>query len=446
MYNNSFCIFHDNCYLCIGLIYKKIKFMLYRTLILAFFLLFTTMEAGAQLRTRHNNAEKTAEKKLQKKYLDSLASLRDSIYSDSVQVAKIKPVDTAPFFLPLTFYGQITHNAFSLSKDIGSLEEQLLNVYLTRPEFVVNTQRDLEKAGPTLAPKTVTETPVNIVSKSEPQEAEPLPVDVIVLKPNFWNYGGDYKLQLIQNFISDNWYQGGESNYTMLGTVTLSANYNNKQKVKWDNTLEMKLGMQTSRSDTVHSMRPSEDLIRYTGKLGLQATKRWYYTFQLTSWTQFVRHYNNNSNKVQSDLFSPLNVNASVGMDYNVNWLKNKLTGSIHLAPFSYNFKYVGRLGLASRNGIDADHHSLNDFGSQITVNLTWKFSDDIRWKTRLYWYTTYERTDAQWENTISFKFNRYLSTDIFFYPRFDDSRRKDDKLGYWMIKEYFSLGFSFSM
>lgn len=417
-----------------------------RTIIPCLLLLLTAASSPAQPRPRHSDTEKAATRKLQQKYMDSLALAHDSIYSDSVRVPRIKPIDTAPFFLPLTFYGGIAHNAFSISKDIKPLEERLLSVYLARPELVVNTQQNLEEAGPTLAPKTMTETPVSIVSKSNPQEAEPLPIDVIVLKPNFWTFGGDYGLQLIQNYITSNWYQGGESNYTMLGTATFIANYNNKQKVKWDNTLEMKLGMQTSRSDTVHKRRPSEDLIRYTGKLGLQATKKWYYTFQLTTWTQFVRHYATNSEDVQSDLFSPLNVNASIGMDYNVSWLKNKLTGSVHLAPFSYNFKYVGRLGLASRNGIDADHHSLNDFGSQVTVSLNWKFSDDISWQTRLYWYTTYERTDAQWENTISFKFNRYLATKVFFYPRFDDSRTRDDKLGYWMLKEYFSLGFSFSM
>lgn len=28
-------------------------------------------------------------------------------------------------------------------------------------------------------------------------------------------------------------------------------------------------------------------------------------------------------------------------------------------------------------------------------------FSDLIKWKTRLYGYTTYERTEVEWENTL---------------------------------------------
>ncbi len=55
--------------------------------------------------------------------------------------------------------------------------------------------------------------------------------------------GGDYYLQFLQNYVSDNWYKGGESNYSMLGSVTMQANYNNKQKVKWENKLEMRLGL-----------------------------------------------------------------------------------------------------------------------------------------------------------------------------------------------------------
>ena len=384
--------------------------------------------------------------KLLHKYADSLIIFRDSLYRDSVHAASMKPMETAPYFLPFTFYENVAGNALSIDKKLSDTDSTLLAFYLNHPELVINTQRRLETTGPVIKPKTIKESPTEIIEKTLPQEPDRQPIDLVVFKPNFWNFGGDYYLQFMQNYLSGNWYQGGESNYSMMGSVTLSANYNNKQKVKWDNTLEMKYGLQTTRSDTVHKTRTSEDLLRYTGKLGLQATKKWYYTFQLIAQTQWARHYSTNSSKVQSDFFSPFNLNLSVGMDYNVSWFKNRLTGSFHLAPLAYNFKYSGRLALSKRNGIDEGKHSLNDFGSQTTIRLNWKISDNISWATRLYWYTTYERTEAEWENTFSFQFNRYLATKIYLYPRFDDGRSKDDKMGYWMFKEFVSIGFSYSM
>lgn len=380
-------------------------------------------------------------------YADSLAILRDSIYSGKMRVPHLKPIDAAPMFLPMTFYNGVVAEALSMQSEPTDIDKRLLSVYLQHPEYVLNTENRLQETGPMLPPSEVRETPVVVLPENnKPGEPDALPVDVIVFKPNFWTFGGDYYLQFLQNYLTDNWYQGGESNYSMMGSVTLTANYNNKQKVKWDNKLEMKFGMQTTKSDTLHKTKPTEDMLRYTGKLGLQATKNWYYTFQVIASTQFARHYKTNTKTVQSDLLSPLSVNLSIGMDYTVKWLKNRLTGSIHLAPLAYNFKYVDRIDLATRNGIDEGKHSLNDFGSQTTIDLTWKFSDNISWKTRLYGYTTYHRMDAQWENTFSFQFNKYLATKLFLYPRFDDGRTRDEKLGFWMFKEYVSIGFSYSM
>ena len=58
--------------------------------------------------------------------------------------------------------------------------------------------------------------------------------------------------------------------------------------------------------------------IRYTGRLGLQASKKWYYSLQLIAYTQFARGFKSNDATVYSDILSPLNVNVSVGMDYRI--------------------------------------------------------------------------------------------------------------------------------
>ena len=288
--------------------------------------------------------------KLVTAYMDSLRLFSDSLYRDSVKASRpLYESSTAPLFLPMTFYRGVAHRAFSLDGTLTPTDASLLWVYLHRPGAVKTTQRDLEKTGPVLRPTTITEHPVAVVKPTKPEEPEYVPMDMVVFKPNFWNFGGDYYLQFLQSYISPNWYKGGESNYSAVGALTLEAHYDNKQKFRWDNKLEMKLGLQTTKGDSLHKVKSTEDLLRYTGKLGLQATKHWYYTFQLIATTQFLRKYNTNSPNVKSDFMSPFNLNASLGMDYNISWFKNKLTGKVHLAPLTYSLRYCSRSFLFAR-------------------------------------------------------------------------------------------------
>lgn len=402
---------------------------------------------------RGGYGKKKVEKDRVAEYMDSLTASRQRI--DSLVKPKINSC-YSQLFVPLTFYHEPAARFLRLAPGKcvvadslqAAIDQALMHVYLNRPDLVRVHESHLVSVGaPIVSEPAPRHVATDIVKEVAPVAIEPTvaPMDILVTKPNFWTFRGDYYLQFLQNYVSDNWYKGGESNYSLLGSVTMQANYNNKQKVRFDNKLEMKLGFQTSRGDTLHSFKTSEDLIRYTGKLGLQATKRWYYSLQLIAYTQFMRGYKSNDMKVYSDIFSPLNLNLSVGMDYTVEWINKRLTGTIHLAPLAYNFKYVGRKDLATRYGLKEGEHTLNDFGSECTIDLTWAFTDMIKWKTRLYGYTTYERAEVEWENTLSFQFNKYITSNIFIYPRFDDGAKRDKDHGYWQLKEYMSIGFAYS-
>lgn len=420
----------------------------------------STAFAQATHRTRHNKAKDTL---IVKSYTDSLRNYKLMLDSTSINIPDSdRDPRTFYIFAPATFYYSVAKDLLQTNDDNKTkqpydssrdMDRIMMNIYLNHPNLVAKSERSLNRIG---AVHKEMDAPiknkVQLVTKTDALPIEEddeehfnLPMEIVVKKPNFWKYSGDYYLQMLQNYVSSNWYKGGESNYSMVASVTMQANYNNKQKVKLYNKLEMKLGFQTSRGDTLHSFKTSEDLIRYTGKLGLQASKKWYYSLQLIAYTQFMRGYKSNDKKVYSDILSPLNINLSVGMDYNVVWFNKKLTGNIHLAPLAYNFKYVGRKELATRYGLDEGKHTLNDFGSECTVDLTWAFTNTIKWKTRLYGYTTYERAEVEWENTISFQFNKYITSNLFIYPRFDDGAKKDESHGYWQLKEYMSIGFAYS-
>ena len=387
-------------------------------------------------------------------YLDSLLSYRQK---QMAKDAEVKELDGRYFrlFAPLTFYHSPAGRALAFSEDsLGGddvtieVDAVLMSLYLRRPDLVKSTETKLDKTGSVRDDfEKPVKNEVDMTKAVEPLPQAPVyvPQGLVIQKPNFWTFKGDSYLQLMQNFVSDNWYKGGESNYSMLGQVTFSANYNNKEGVQIDNILELKLGFQTSPSDTIHKFKTNNDMIRYTGRFGLQAIKNWNYTLQVLAYTQFTRGYKSNDTKVYSDFMSPFNLNLGLGMTYNVKALKGKLTGKVNISPFSYNWKYVDRKDLTGHYGIPGDHNSMDDYGSQITSELQWVFSNQVKWKTRFYYYTTYKRTEMEWENTINLSISKYISTNIFIYPRFDDSVSRDSDLGYWQFKEYCSLGVTYA-
>jgi hypothetical protein len=363
---------------------------------------------------------------------------------------------TAPLFLPFTYYENVAHEALSLDEKTSDVNATLLNFYLKRPDLVATSESQLREQYDT---PEITEPEQVVVTTptpeiTAPEEPEAPQVDVEVKKPNFWTYKGDGFLQFLQNYVSGNWYKGGESNYSMLSALTLEANYDNKSKWKWDNKLELKLGFQTSPSDTVNKFKTNEDLIRLTSKVGLQASKRWYYTLQFIGYTQFTRGLKANDRRTYSDFMSPFNLNLSLGMEYKMEWFNKRLTGTINISPLALNYRYVDRtifinndgseIWFPTRHGIDPDKHHLLDFGSQFVIDYTWKLAENITWKSRMYGFTSYKRVEYEWENTFSFQFNKYISSKLFLHPRFDDNRARDDKHGYWMFKEFFSIGFNY--
>ena len=435
--------------------------MKYKYIFILVAALLVTVDSSAQ-RKNKSRVKKTAVEKVDtpqivKNYADSLLVLRQQL--DSIQRVneslRTEVSDGRYFrlFAPTTFYHSGANKSLSFAPNTGdevtdAVDQAMMSLYLRRPDLVKNNESRLREVGSIREDVNQELTQqVKLTEKAAPvpDEPEAVPIGLVVVKPNFWKFKGDCNLQFLQNFVSGNWYKGGESNYSAIGAVTLDLNYNDKDRITFENKLEMKLGFQTSRTDTVHKIKTNNDLLRLTSKLGLQAHKRWYYTLQLLAYTQFAQGYKANDEFVYSDFMSPFKLNVGIGMEYKVEALNKRLTGNLNFLPLSFNFMYVGREALISRNGIKGDHHTLEDFGSQFTANLQWKITDQVTYKTRLYANTSYHRSLVEWENQFELKVSRYISANLFLYPRFDDSSVRDDDLGYFQFQEYSSLGVSYS-
>jgi hypothetical protein len=199
----------------------KIRFGL---LILA--LLAGAVTADAQRSRRHNVVVKTPS--IVKSYVDSLAHIRERI--DSTEMSS-DDSRYAMLFTPLTYYRSPANQFLRLRPEGGvgdslgvMLDKTLMDVYLNRPDLVKTTQRHLEEVGAPIVADTKAKKPKrDIIEEVAPKVFEPetAPSDIVIFKPNFWTFGGDYYLQFLQNYVSDNWYKGGESNYSLLGRVTM---------------------------------------------------------------------------------------------------------------------------------------------------------------------------------------------------------------------------------
>ena len=429
-----------------------------KNILLIAVLLLLTLTVSAQRRTRKPVKAAVPDSALVvKKYLDSLNVMRQRL--DSLQQVndqlRTEQNDGRYFrlFAPTTFYHSGAQKSLSLqpkSDDevADAIDEALMSLYLRRPDLVVDNETNLQEAGSIrddVNQELTQEVELTDFAALVPDEPEAVPISIVVHKPNFWKFKGDGYLQFLQNYVSTNWHKGGESNYSAVAAATLEYNYNDKDKITFDNKLEMKLGVQTSPSDTVHKYKTNNDLLRFTSKLGIQAHKKWYYTLQLLAYTQFARGLKANDENVYSDFTSPFDLNIGIGMQYNVDALGGKLKGTLNFLPFAFNFRYVAREALISANGIKGDHHTLEDFASQFTGELKWNIFDQLSWKTRLFAITTYHQAKIEWENQFELKVTKYISANLFVYPRYDDGNIWDEKMGYFQLQEWSSLGLTYS-
>ncbi len=417
--------------------------------------LLTTVQVQAQRKKKEPVEPSTSQ--VVKDYMDSLQVLR--LQLDSLQAinTRLRQESTDGryyrLFAPTTFYHSSANQSLSLKPKMGdevtdAIDEAMMHLYRNRPDLIKNNETNLKKVGSLredVNKELVQHVDLTDMAVPLPDEEDVAPVQLMVKKPNFWKFKGEGYLQFLQNYVSDNWSKGGESNYSAQGAATLELNYNDKDRITFENKLEMKLGLQTSPSDTVHTFKTNNDLLRLTSKLGIQAHKHWYYTLQMLAYTQFARGLKANDKKVYSDFTSPFDLNLGIGMEYKVEAMNKRLTGTLNFLPLSFSFRYVGRQNLAKSYGITGDHHTMEDFASQFTGELKWKILDQLSWKTRLYAITTYHQSKIEWENQLELKVTQYISANLFIYPRFDDSNDPDDNMGYFQLQEWSSIGLSYS-
>ena len=377
-------------------------------------------------------------------------------------------------FMPLVLYGSAVSDAISPRIREGAvsdsllpldpletgsdytlarmIDEALVKVYLEHPELVKMTEEELMGV-PGIIPISddmamgirLNDSRAN--GRRPSNEYDP---DMVRSKPRYWKTFGNFQGKYTQSYYSENWYKGGESNHSILGQINFEADYAKKQTT-FDNKLELKLGYYTTEINGENTFRTNEDLIRLTSKYGLKAYESWYYSAQFQGYTQFMPVYDTKvTTLLKSKFFAPAYGNLSVGMDYKPKFKNKNITLSMLLSPFSYNCRYVSVDSIATNFGIDKGKNFKYTIGSRLDGNLKWKFLEDFTWTSKAQFYTSYESTEVNFENTIDYKLSKYLSLQFFCHWRFDDSvKRKKNKegelMGYSQFKEFLTLNFNYA-
>lgn len=275
------------------------------------------------------------------------------------------------------------------------------------------------------------------------------------IRLRYWVPAFETSIQLSQNYISDNWYKGGSSNLNLYTRTYLGMQYS-KDKITWLNELENKLSLYTAEGSNKGSRyRISENLLRLRSNLGLKASKHWDYTIDAEARTQLFSTFNAARTVTQSALLSPLSTNIGVGMQYKyvsrrTNIYARRIAYSMNIAPFSYTMRVTGRKDIdLPRHGLTAEKPYYHRIGSTLRATLQWDFNMDISWTSRLYFNTSYQNVEAEWENTLVMRLGRYFSTRINVHLRFDDSVAALHDRGWrkhLQINELLSFGFNYKL
>ena len=397
------------------------------------------------------------ERRIVDRYIDSLQSALSR-----KDVKLLEEIDISPFyyqmFFPSTYYSNVTRSAFSLdSTSQTPMNLQLLQLYTARPSQVQHYDAQFKneallESGRTPAGQSSDDIKKELnsaISSNARNKVgdDNLDIGLQVVRPNFWKTAGSFSMKFTQNYFSENWYQGGNNNGTMLATLNLSAIYNDTKKITWENRLDVRLGFITTTSDTCHTFLTNTDKIQLNTKLGVKAIKQWNYTVSGEAKTQMMPGYRSNNRLKFSDFLSPLDVSVSTGMDFKPK-LKNGNTLSLALLPLSYKMRFI--------NSHDENIHKVNkfenrrvsqDYGSRIEFNCKFSIAKNFSWKCRSYCFTSFEYVEAELENIFTYEFSKYITTDVYTLWRFDDNRPikyYDDNLGYFQFKEYFTLGLKY--
>jgi hypothetical protein len=275
-----------------------------------------------------------------------------------------------------------------------------------------------------------------------------------------WIIGGDGHIGFSQTFLS-NWEKGGQSAIASLIVLKGFANYTRPDgHIKWENSGELRNGWVYQGGDQ-SELQKNDDKFEVTSRFGISAykNKKWFYSGEFNFNTQLFNAYKypKADNPVPYSAFlAPSRTFFKLGMEY-----KPNKEFSLLLSPLTVKNVFVRDTSLIdqTRFGIEENRKSFWEPGMNADLyfkkNITEDFSYETKYKMFLNYKEPFKKQDINWENTVNFKLNEFITMRFLLHLIYDDDVKfavydennvKIDEKTKLQVKEYFSIGFQYKI
>ena len=362
------------------------------------------------------------------------------VYPDTFKLAEQdKTASMDAYLLDLVYQQSLSLHANDTTDSLSLLEQMRLDS-IEREMHEIDSIRAVNA---NLVMQKLDSAPTIIIEKSWIKDAEEDRNDVFraireIKSP--WRRELTLMAQITQNYVTDNWYQGGSSSFAALGSAKGQVSYI-RERFTWENFGEWRMGGSTISADTIHKMNTTDDLFRIYSKMNFRIVPKLFVSISSELETRLLPTYKANSMELKSGPFSPFRYTAAFGLDY-----KPVKDLSVSFSPLSYKVIHVMDTARVKGTdfGLEEGQQTQHNIGSSVRVEYAWKPVREFALDTKFYFYTNYKNVEVDLEINADFIINRWLSARLTVHPRYDSSVIMDgDEHAKIQFRELLSLGFA---
>jgi hypothetical protein len=246
-------------------------------------------------------------------------------------------------------------------------------------------------------------------------------------QPQGWTHKGNFGINFGQSSYT-NWAAGGQNSLTAQGVLNYEIHYQ-KNKFKWDNSLNMSLGycFYNFKQKPVKT----DDMIEFSSLAGLEATKHLNYAAELSFRSQFAKGFDYANDPDTTHYISKFLAPAYITLGLGIEWTPSKYF-SLYFAPVTGRITIVNdqRLAEVGAYGVEPGYFNPNDstewipgkkvryeFGARAVAKFQYPIAKNIDFSTKLELFSNYLKNpqyiDVDWQNMLVLKVNDWLNCNL---------------------------------